>query len=296
MRNQLVFIHGRAQENKDPVKLKQAWVSALQSGMKAAGRTMPLADEDIHFVYYGDALKDFLSGSGDVAEVIARGQDDGKDPDPFELATQASIVEEIRKAEGITDDQIAPFLDDGVIVERGVQNWPWVLATIRAIEKYTDIGPATIYLLLKDVHHYLHTPGTLQTIERGVSKVIKAGIPTVFVAHSLGSIVAYHALKSPLAEVGWTVPLFVTLGSPLGIKAVKSKLAPIKHPVVVDSWFNARDPRDVVALRPLDTEHFPVDPAVVNKNDVDNWTDDRHGIEGYLDDAEVAERIWQALS
>lgn len=294
MRNQLVFIHGRAQANQDPVKLKQVWVSALESGMKAAGRTMPLADEDIHFVYYGDALEDFLSGSGDVAEVIVRGQ--GDQEDPFELATQASIVEEICQAAGITDDQVASFLDDGVVVERGAQNWPWVVAMIRAIDKYTDIGPATIYLLTRDVHHYLHTPGTLQTIEHGVSKAIKPGIPTVFVAHSLGSIVAYHALKSPLAEAGWTVPLFVTLGSPLGIKAIKSKLAPIKHPLVVDSWFNARDSRDIVALRPLDTQHFPVDPAVVNKNDVNNWTDDRHGIEGYLDDAEVAERIWQALS
>ena len=261
--------------------------------MKAAGRTMPLADEDIHFVYYGDTLEDFLSGSGDVAEVIARGQNDGEDP--FELAMQASIVEEIRQAAGITDDQVASFLDDDVVVQRGAQNWPWVVAMIRAIEEHTDIGPATIYLLTKDVHHYLHTPGTLQTIELGVSKVMKPGIPTVFVAHSLGSIVAYHALKSPLAEAGWTVPLFVTLGSPLAIRAIKSKLAPIKHPPVVDSWFNARDPRDIVALHPLDGQHFPVDPSVANKNDVDNWTHDRHGIEGYLGDPEVAARICDAL-
>lgn len=55
------------------------------------------------------------------------------------------------------------------------------------------------------------------------------------------------------------------------------------------------DERDVVALYPFDKEHFPVDPEFKNKTNVDNKTDDRHGIAGYLGDQDVARRIYDAL-
>ena len=61
-------------------------------------------------------------------------------------------------------------------------------------------------------------------------------------------------------------------------------------------WFNAMDQRDVVALYPLDGTHFPIDPAIENKTDVDNDTENRHGISGYLTDKVVAKRIYDALA
>jgi hypothetical protein len=61
-------------------------------------------------------------------------------------------------------------------------------------------------------------------------------------------------------------------------------------------WFNALDHRDIVALYPLDADHFGVEPAIENKTDVENHTDNRHGISGYLDDEVVARRIFDALT
>ena len=58
------------------------------------------------------------------------------------------------------------------------------------------------------------------------------------------------------------------------------------------------DKRDVVALYPLDKKSFPLNPetpAIENKIDVRNQTSNRHGIAGYLDDQEVAKRIYDAL-
>jgi hypothetical protein len=60
-------------------------------------------------------------------------------------------------------------------------------------------------------------------------------------------------------------------------------------------WFNAFDPRDAVALYPLDTEHFDVEPSIENKADVRNDTPNCHGISGYLSDKDVARRIYDAL-
>ena len=61
------------------------------------------------------------------------------------------------------------------------------------------------------------------------------------------------------------------------------------------SWHNARDPEDVVALFPLDAVNFSTNPAIDNYNDVDNETDNQHGIIGYLPDQRVAKSIHEAL-
>ncbi len=54
------------------------------------------------------------------------------------------------------------------------------------------------------------------------------------------------------------------------------------------------DPNDIVSLNALEAPHFNV-PRIHNKTDVDNWTDNQHGIGGYLDDEDVARRIHDAL-
>jgi hypothetical protein len=56
------------------------------------------------------------------------------------------------------------------------------------------------------------------------------------------------------------------------------------------------DEGDVVALRPLDGEVFPITPPIRNKTTVDNHTENRHGIVGYLDDPEVAREVLDALN
>lgn len=77
---------------------------------------------------------------------------------------------------------------------------------------------------------------------------MKPGVETVVVGHSLGSVVAYKLLKEEGPAADWTVPEFITVGSPLGVGPVRKALAPIGHPTVARAWFNALDPDDVVAL------------------------------------------------
>jgi hypothetical protein len=92
------------------------------------------------------------------------------------------------------------------------------------------------------------------------------------------------------------VARLVTVGSPLGIRAIRRRLkTPLTMPAGVADWYNAYDDRDVVALYALDTENFGITPPITNYPLVHNHTDDRHGIDGYLDDADVAGHIAAAL-
>ena len=116
----------------------------------------------------------------------------------------------------------------------------------------------------------------------------------VVIGHSLGSVVAYNVLCDRAAAPPY--PRYITVGSPLGIRAIQRHLtSPLRSPACVTRWFNAYDPRDIVALRALDASTFDVRPPIQNKGDVTNFTENRHSIEGYLADPTVAARIAEYL-
>lgn len=291
----LVLVHGRAQQDLDAEDLKQEWIAALRRGLAKSGLKLPLPDDHIRFPYYGDTLRDLATERADIADVVVRGQ--GVEAE--EATFVRMVLQEVRKEAGITDSQIIAEADaaDRVAVERGPQNWPWVLAVLRALDKHVPATSApSIATFTHDVYRYLRNIGVRDRIETGVRAAFTAGEPMVVIGHSLGSIVSYNLLRRDGEREGWEVPLFVTLGAPLGVTAIKRQLSPVQYPECVGRWFNALDPRDVVALHPLDADYFPTTPAVENKTDVDNGTENRHGISGYIEDAEVARRIHAGLT
>jgi len=291
MNARLVFVHGRAQEHKDSVALKQEWIDAWRRGLSKTGLDLPIADSAIGFPYYGQTLYDLVSGAADPAAVIVRGN-----APSAELEFQQAVVEEIRRVIGLTDAQVDAALTADVR-QRGPLNWEWVQGILKAIDQHVPhASGASIALATNDVYQYLRNPGIRDTIEAGVRTAFSAGGPTVVVSHSLGTVVAYNLLRRDGATMGWQVPLLVTLGSPLGIKAIRAGVSPIEHPSCVGRWYNAMDERDVVSLYPLDKAHFDVAPAIENKRDVRNETPNRHGIAGYLDDPLVARCIHEALT
>jgi hypothetical protein len=296
---QLVFVHGRAQERKDSVALKAEWIEALEEGLAKSGLTLPIPETEVRFPFYGDTLYDMVDGkSGDqAAEVIVRGTDTDDDEQRF----TRELIEEIRQKAGITDAQIAEAVGQEV-VERGPLDWGWVRGTLKALDRFVPHGSgASIALFTRDVYQYLNNSLVREKIDTGVSAAFKRDVETVVVAHSLGTVVAYNLMRQAGHLRGWKVPLFVTVGSPLAVSVIRKTVkgfGPTRCPECVSEWFNAMDERDVVALYPLDTNSFPLnpaDPAIENKRDVRNKTRNRHGIAGYLDDAEVARRIYDSL-
>lgn len=289
---QLVFIHGRAQEHKDSVALKREWLDAWREGLAKSNKQIPIAESDIRFPYFGQTLFDLVTGSQTPADVIVR----GASGDAAEFAFTQAVIEEIQRATGITDDQVEEVLAPEVR-ERGPLNWEWVQGILKAIDKHIPgASGRSVALATKDVYQYLKNPGIRDSIETGVRQAFRDGVPSVVVSHSLGTVVAFSLLRRDGVRLGWKVPLFITLGSPLAIKAIRSAVSPIEHPACVTRWYNAFDERDIVSLYPLDSVHFDIDPAIENNGKVRNKTSNRHGIGGYLDDAEVAARIHASLT
>ena len=103
--------------------------------------------------------------------------------------------------------------------------------------------------------------------------------------------------QTPWVNHSWHVPLYVTLGSPLGIDVVKRHIRPpaLGKPAGVRHWLNGTDERDYVALvSRLDRNTFAV--GIENLADIQNRQDDAHAIVDYLTDSTVAQRIHAALA
>ncbi len=284
----LIFLHGRAQEGKDPQALKTEWVNAWVAGLAKNGLSLP-AGLDIVFPFYGDLLDTLVKQTNlpeNMENVIARGEAGTPDLNFFN-----DFLLELAANENISEAEIAAGFT-GDVRERGPLNWGWVQTILQKLDG-TKLSTLSLKKFTYDVYLYLSVPGIRRKIDAFVTQEMGIG-PCVVLAHSLGTVVSFNILRN---HPDWFVKQYLTVGSPLGLKSIQAKLdTPFAMPgCIAGGWFNAYDDRDVVALQPLDKDHFDITPAIRNYDGVRNHTSNRHGIEGYLDDAVVAKALYDAL-
>ena len=143
---------------------------------------------------------------------------------------------------------------------------------------------------LKQVGDYLHDQDLRKQIRDRVVKAVDEDT-RVLVGHSLGSIVCYETLCQ---HPEWPVKVFVTLGSPLGIKRlIFDRLDPAPHanlghwPGRVKKWINIADAGDIVAL---EKQLNPLFNGLVEDKLVHNGST-AHDAKNYLTAAETGEAI-----
>ncbi len=286
----ILFIHGRSQGGKNPAELKKTWIETLKKGFQANGLTLP-DNVVIDFPFYGDKLDELTAQTemGEPEGVIAKGG--GKDKEYQEFIKSA--IDEIKQRKDISDVDIALEADNSNIKEKGIQNWEWVHAIASFIDNhFVDTSEFTIEKFLTDVYLYVN----IDHVTNSINKIVEDKLtdePTIVVGHSLGAVVAYKIIMYNHKKIN--LHKFITVGSPLGIKAISSKLGIPDNPAGDDGWYNAYDEGDIVALNPLNDKYFPTDPMINNYNNVKNHTKNHHGIIGYLNDKNVASEIAKAL-
>jgi hypothetical protein len=286
----LVFVHGRDQQKKNPKELQATWLATLKEGL--GSKALP-ASVKVVFPYYGDELQAFVdrfdAPVGD--EVSTR----GGAIDPEYQAFRSRLIQEFQARAGVSDREVAA--EYGGAVEKGPLNWRWVQAILRVLDRNLPaVGSLAIEEFTRDVYLYLKFDEVRDKLNGIVAAALAPGERTVVVGHSLGSVVAYDTLRKESRKLD--VPLYLTVGSPLGVELIRTSLSPIRFPKpTVKSWLNAYDKRDVVALYPLDRSNFDVSPDdIEDYGKVSNRTDNRHGIVGYLNDSFVASRILSKLT
>ncbi|MEV5971510.1 hypothetical protein [Streptomyces sp. NPDC051921] len=316
---QLVFVHGIG-GLRDTEQQRREWLEALADGARRAGHSDVISGltrgwlAETRFANYSDLFTD--------AE--AQGGSAGVSDDPEDVAFLeefvAALVDELghqareqgdRRASAVVEDARAqlPGMDDEQ--EQGLGEPVRVLG--RALTSLLQIpglrGSAQwasgLPLLghLSQVGRYLSRrraadggPALDARIRQRVLQGTDPERPLIVVAHSLGTVVAFEALR----DYEGRVPLLMTLGSPLATAAaVLHRLVPQppRTPARVERWLNFWDRDDVVVGRPrIEKWMLPnaegVLPATERVDSDGLWV---HTATKYLRQSDVAGPLVEAL-
>lgn len=175
---------------------------------------------------------------------------------------------------------------------------------------YSFVSDAIIHRYFKDLEIYYSgniTKAKNRTVkvnelirERLYNKLQKYRNDNIMlISHSMGSIIAFDVLKFPASDI--RIDTFVTIGSPLGLPVVISKIAAEQKQkgdndiimttpqCIVENWFNFSDILDRVAFNYKLSDDFsenslgvkPIDFLVVNNYEI-NGIQNPHKSFGYL--------------
>ncbi len=288
----MVFVHGINQEDKSSDRILSDWLSYLRHTYSAHGPDPLEKFSRVEAAFYGDRLAELSAGAvGDAA--IALGADEIS-TDFEEFAAEPLL--EMALCMGVTKEQVDAQYAVTAVPQGAGPNKKWIKAIAIVIEKISPLHGTLALRVLGQAHAYIRNQFIHDEVNQLVRPVFEDDEPLVVVSHSLGTLVAFSLLRE-FAKTGGPrqCPLFVTLGSPLGIDSVRKgfKMPRIK-PEGVARWVNGADPADFVALRPeLTAENFA--PDIENISDIANG-DESHSIEGYLSDARIAKAIAEAVA
>lgn len=239
---EIVAIHGIFQEQLGAHQLLRPWNDALQDGLEAAGgRGVPAPE--FAMAYYGRL---FLT-QDDAGRPVTKG------PSVIHDASNVRAIDELD-----LDSEEEAFLTAAAFELHEVTSPDQAKARVpaaarpltRLLAQRVD-GRMTLSFVsaLRQVRLYLTDDGLATQARAEVEHIVADGC-RVLVGHSLGSVVAFEVLAlRPDLEVD----TLITLGSPLAMKTVASRLragtadADWALPGGVRRWVNAYDEGDAVS-------------------------------------------------
>ncbi|MFD3615293.1 alpha/beta hydrolase [Streptomyces sp. NPDC058676] len=265
MQPRLVFVHGIGGPRQPATEL-DAWLRALGAGASLSGHSRHVPDlvggrvADSRFAYYGDlfGLGQAQSAGGAleeheavfVRELLLEAIDERR-----ARATRDEELRMLHHAQAqLTPHGSAQGLGSVARQVLGAANSLLSLPGVRTFGGWA--GASLMVGQLRQVARYLaraepdDSGTTLDSrIRRRVAGQLDPAGPTIVVAHSLGTVVALEALQS----YEGSVPLLVTLGSPMGLRgAVRDRMRPhpLRVPESVEVWLNFWDRDDLVVGLP----------------------------------------------
>lgn len=234
----IIGVHGVGHQFKGENMLRAEWLPALRDGLSRAGRQLA-SDADFICAFYGHL---FRPGGKAAMDPPLKAQDvNGEwERELLELWW--------REASRVDRTVPRPEAHTKVYVPNIVQR---ALKALMQSNFFAGLAERALIYDLKQVHRYFCDSNLRQEARASIERVVGPDTQ-VIIAHSLGSVVAYEAL---CVHPEWPVTVFVTLGSPLGIrKLIFEALDPPPQsgkgiwPAGIKHWVNIVDSSDVVAL------------------------------------------------
>jgi hypothetical protein len=326
---QLVLVHGIAQEQKTADGLETEWLPALAGGIRVAGYP-EIADRiwrdrsgprgiDARMAFYGHLFLRPVQQRGDAGQLAheeaALADEIGRECLALtheeaavageigrECLSRAAVRASKPSVQATASSELAYLENRAGTEPQGKRRF--VRSAIRSLANISWFAPLGVALAERFVYKSLAQVTRYLTDEEIRRKALRAVLDlvgpetSIIVGHSLGSVIAYeagHRLRQSL-------PLLVTLGSPLGLNTIvypRLRPQPPAFPLPVRRWINIADLDDLIAAEPDLTSMFssgiPPGAAFEGSRTVDNGAQPHTG-SFYLGKAEVGKPVGEILA
>ncbi|MEU6312154.1 hypothetical protein [Streptomyces sp. NPDC047014] len=278
---QLVFVHGIG-GLRDSARERRDWLDALAEGARRAGHADVVSGltqgwlADTRFADYSDLFTDPEAQGGEGGP-----SPEDREDTAFMTAFVGSMLDELGRqarergdlrAQAVVEDARAQLPGKGEDGEQGddedveqgfgepfrmlgaVLTSLLQLPGLRGSSQWASGTPLLWHLA--QVGRYLRrreADASGRTLDRRIRERVLRGTdperPLIVVSHSLGTVVAFEALRGYEGRV----PLLMTLGSPLATAAAvlhRLEPQPPRTPEPVERWLNFWDRDDIVVGRP----------------------------------------------
>lgn len=278
--SRLVGVHGIAQQQVGRHQLQAPWARALADGMeRSAGHRVAVPTFDIAF--YGDL---FLSAPAGGA-VKGSDREDAEWDDVTDVEFSALVA---AGGEVLSEDELAAAAP--VPPHKGFGRVPLPLqAMVAAMDRRFGARAGGLFVgELRQVGRYLLDPDLKTKADARVAEMVTEDCQ-ILIGHSLGSVVAFEFLRQHPER---RLDLLITLGSPLGLRAIRHLMPDPKFgaaegvPANAGAWVNLRDLRDPVACAGSLTGWWPG----IREGIVDNQKS-AHSAERYLSKKETGDAV-----
>ena len=169
---------------------------------------------------------------------------DGADPAYEEFIRKS--LKEMQVNAGIQESEVVEEAGPLPVAEKGIQNWFLTLAIALLLDKrFALLTSSTIENFLRDVHLYISDRNTTREINAIVAAKLTSE-PTIIVAHSLGTVVAYSRETNENFFVPANDPNFAL--QPASLEGIPAVTLRFKH---IEDWLN-RPNRKYGMGKPID--------------------------------------------
>ncbi len=242
---QIVFVHGRGPKPGE-TQLCELWTDALRAGLQrdAPQHVAQFECADIRMVYFAHHLTDAGEAGFDAALDM-----DNRQQNLQHLATKQKAKDFRRKHYEALPGK-TPLKEFAMDVSASL-----------------GLGDAALRKVLPELYQYWHAtreetgnwPQQVRTqLTDTLAGMMAAGNNILLISHCMGSVLAWDSLwqlthaAHPTTPETKRITRWITLGSPLGSRAVRSKLAGAKeqgirrYPAVLKDWYNIAAEDDYV--------------------------------------------------
>jgi len=263
----ILGVHGLSNKPPKDVLYEQGWKLSMLEGMKK-NENAPQDDIAFEGIYWADQNYDEPDTTGETYRPAAANALKAYDEGFIE-----DIVQSVETLGGNIIDWFKSKFD---------------------IDKTAN---AILEKKVVDLHRYYTEPDNFKKLTGLVTEALEshAGKQIMIIGHSMGSIIAYDALRMLGREHNnISIDHFVTIGSPLGLPHVKLKNRELhgttRTPTLVKRWTNFADRRDPVASDEHLNDDYKANVAGVRVQDnlvlndwrVNSGVDIFHKSYGYL--------------